>query len=277
MTLLQFAREHADHPDLAAMDLKQERRAGSVADAALDGVVGRSRKGGPDTYLIPPARRIHDHLLADVHRMLAPLRAQASPARANGCHLVAGDERHLDEQLAQASSLAEDRISETSIDRLTSRQQDAGNSLDLWVMDLHEVLNLLQQQLANETIDGAIVYGVREGNRPLIAAFMAGINQRSGRRKADTGSPRGRALEGLSWEGTRLHLLIWPWRLAGRGFRLRWLVMDLLGVFERVALTMGLGLMGIGDPRPSACVGENPSPLARPATPRRRPNGVKGG
>src|SRR3974377_3940 len=44
MTLLQAAREHADHPDLAATDLRQERLACGVADAELDTIVGRSRK-----------------------------------------------------------------------------------------------------------------------------------------------------------------------------------------------------------------------------------------
>lgn len=39
MTLLQVAREHADHPDLAATDLKQERLACGVVDAELDTVV----------------------------------------------------------------------------------------------------------------------------------------------------------------------------------------------------------------------------------------------
>jgi uncharacterized protein Yka (UPF0111/DUF47 family) len=44
-------------------------------------------------------------------------------------------------------------------------------------MDLHKELNRLQQQLATETIDGACVYGLREDDRPLIAAFTAGLNQ----------------------------------------------------------------------------------------------------
>src|SRR5271166_2001155 len=68
MTLLQLAREHADHPDLAATDLRQERVACGVADAELDTIVGRSRKDSPDTYRIPAARRVHDLLMEDVRR-----------------------------------------------------------------------------------------------------------------------------------------------------------------------------------------------------------------
>jgi hypothetical protein len=73
MALLQVAREHADQPELAAADLKQERLASGVADVELDTVVARSRKEGPDAYLIPAARRIHGLLEDDVRRMLTPL------------------------------------------------------------------------------------------------------------------------------------------------------------------------------------------------------------
>ena len=44
-------------------------------------------------------------------------------------------------------------------------------------MNLHKELNRLQQQLTTETIGGASVYGVRENDRPLITAFMNGVNQ----------------------------------------------------------------------------------------------------
>jgi uncharacterized protein Yka (UPF0111/DUF47 family) len=176
MTLLQVAREHADHPDATATDLRQERLACGVADADLDAAVGRSRKDGPDTYIIPAARRVHDLLVGDVRRMLAPLRARAGPAT-DGERPAAPYEERLRSLLSQAPSLAEDRISGAAISRLTSAQRDAGDSVHLLVMDLHRELNRLQQQLATETIDGARVYGVSADDRPLIAAFMAGLNQ----------------------------------------------------------------------------------------------------
>jgi hypothetical protein len=56
MTLLQMAREGADHPGLAASDLKQERLASGVADGELDLVVESSRKEGTNAYLIPRVR-----------------------------------------------------------------------------------------------------------------------------------------------------------------------------------------------------------------------------
>jgi hypothetical protein len=72
LTLLQAARDHADHPEGPAADLKQERLACGVADPDMDTVVGRSRKEGPDAYVIPALRRVHTHLADDVRRMMAP-------------------------------------------------------------------------------------------------------------------------------------------------------------------------------------------------------------
>jgi CHAD domain-containing protein/uncharacterized protein Yka (UPF0111/DUF47 family) len=176
MTLLQVAREHADHPDGAATDLKQERLAYGVTDGALDLVVQDSRKEGPDVYFIPKARQIHDLLVSDVHRMMAPLHAPNDSAP-QADQPAAAYEKRLHLLLSQAPALAEDRIPGDYIKRLTSGQRDAGDSLHLVVMDLHKELNHLQQQLATETVDGAQVYGVRDDDRPLIAAFMAGLNQ----------------------------------------------------------------------------------------------------
>jgi hypothetical protein len=178
MTLLQTAREHADHPDLAAADLKQERLACGVADGELDLVIQGSRKEGPNAYSIPQGRRIHDGLVGDVQRMLAPLRAGDGRTPLQGDQPAAAYEDRLRRLLSKAPSLAEDRlIPGDYVDRLTSGRRDTGDSLHLVVMDLHKELNRLQQQLATETIDGAQVYGVRDDDRPLIAAFMAGVRQ----------------------------------------------------------------------------------------------------
>jgi pyruvate,orthophosphate dikinase len=182
MTLLQVAREHADRPAKAATDLKSERIACGLADAELDGAVRRSRKDGPDIYVVPGAGRIHDLLVSDVRRMLAPLCARAptppgAEGKGDGDQLAASYEERLRPLLSQAPSLADDRISGGYISRLTAAQRGAGDSVHLLVMDLHKELNRLQQQLATEAIDGARVYGVREEDRPLVAAFMAGLNQ----------------------------------------------------------------------------------------------------
>jgi uncharacterized protein Yka (UPF0111/DUF47 family) len=52
------------------------------------------------------------------------------------------------------------------------------------VMDLHKRLNAMQAGLAGETIDGAAAYNLGDEDRPLVAAFMAGLN-RTARLKFD--------------------------------------------------------------------------------------------
>ena len=51
------------------------------------------------------------------------------------------------------------------------------DSLHRLVMDLHKQLNALQAQMAEETLDGAAAYGLAPADRPLVAAFMAGLNR----------------------------------------------------------------------------------------------------
>jgi len=173
MTLLQAARVHADHPEEAATNLKQERLACGVVDADLDDVIAASRKEGADVYHVPASRRIHDGLVDNLRRMMAPVRAVNGAAREHG----AAYDKRLQLLLARAPALADDAIAGAYISQLTSGRRDEGDSLHVLVMDLHKELNRLQEQLASESIAGAQVYGLREEDRPRVAAFMAGVNQ----------------------------------------------------------------------------------------------------
>ena len=44
-------------------------------------------------------------------------------------------------------------------------------------MDLHKQLNAMQAELAEETLDGAAAYNLAEADRPLVSAFMKGLNR----------------------------------------------------------------------------------------------------
>jgi CHAD domain-containing protein/uncharacterized protein Yka (UPF0111/DUF47 family) len=176
MTLLQAARAHANQPGQAAADLKPERLAAGVEDADLDAVVGGSRKEGPDDFVIPGVRRINDRLVREVGRMLAPLRQAEGPPGRNG-HGTAAYAARLKDLVAEAPPLEGDRIPGAYIDRIAAGRGSGRDSLHVLIMDMHKELNQLQQRLATETIDGACVYGVDDGDRPLIRAFMAGVNR----------------------------------------------------------------------------------------------------
>jgi hypothetical protein len=60
---------------------------------------------------------------------------------------------------------------------LTSGDREKGDSLHILVMDIHRILNKMQEELAVENLDGAKIYLVSEEDRELIIAFMAGVNR----------------------------------------------------------------------------------------------------
>jgi hypothetical protein len=51
------------------------------------------------------------------------------------------------------------------------------DSLHRLVMDLHKRLNAMQGALAEDTLDGAATYSLADADRPMVAAFMAGVNR----------------------------------------------------------------------------------------------------
>ena len=167
LSLLQAARAHADEPVAPFSSLRDERLAAGVRDDQLDDVVGGTERAATGAYSIPRLRKIHEALVDAIAEMLAPLPTQGS----NG---PVGTAR-LDSLLAQAPDLAADRVPGAYIDRITSGTPDCGDSLHLLVMDAHRALNRLQGDVATETLDGAAVYHLRDTDRPLVAAFMAGV------------------------------------------------------------------------------------------------------
>ena len=64
-----------------------------------------------------------------------------------------------------------------AISAMTQIGHDRADSLHRLVMDLHKQLNVMQAELAEETIDGAAAYNLAEADRPLVAAFMSGLNR----------------------------------------------------------------------------------------------------
>jgi uncharacterized protein Yka (UPF0111/DUF47 family) len=166
-TLLQTAQSHAERPDAPSTSLRSERMAAGVQDSKLDVVVGSSVKLDGGSYRIPESPRIIKDALTDVAEMLEPLRTAETPESdgfAKRFQAFAMPETHTD------------ALSADAIRAITSGDRARGDSLHLLVMDMHRALNALQLGLAGETIEGCCAYGIRKTDRPLIAAFMAGVN-----------------------------------------------------------------------------------------------------
>jgi uncharacterized protein Yka (UPF0111/DUF47 family) len=55
--------------------------------------------------------------------------------------------------------------------------EEGVDTLHQFVMDVHKTLNALERDLVEERVDGAAVYHIEDVDRPLVAAFMAGLNR----------------------------------------------------------------------------------------------------
>ena len=166
--LLQAAQAHAERPDAVTSSLRSERLAAGVQDSALDQVAGDAVRIGQGRYHVPESARIVREAFSDVTEMLAPLRAAETP------------ESTLFAQRLQAFVVPDagsDELAADEIHAITSGNREAGDSLHILVMDMHRALNALQAKLASESIDGCRAYGIRDTDRALIAAFMAGIGR----------------------------------------------------------------------------------------------------
>jgi uncharacterized protein Yka (UPF0111/DUF47 family) len=167
-TLLQTARSHAERPEAPSTSLHSERLAAGVQNSNLDQVVGDSVKLDGGRYRIPKSHAIIQDALSDVAEMLEPLRTAELPESG-------GFTRRL--QAFAMPEIHNDELAGEAINAVTSGDRAGGDSLHLLVMDMHRALNALQASLAGETIDGCHTYGIRDADRLLIAAFMAGVNR----------------------------------------------------------------------------------------------------
>lgn len=176
-TLLQTARDKAEHPQLEFHSLRTERESAGEENANFDRTVSETLKKGHDTYIIPFAEEILSRVWSCMDEMMKPLLATG---RAEGKEFEARLER-----LRSSLTEIEDEISARGsgilrgdfIRTLTSGDRRKGDSLHILVMDVHKALNIIQEDLAIENLDGAKVYLVAEEDRELIIAFMSGVNR----------------------------------------------------------------------------------------------------
>jgi uncharacterized protein Yka (UPF0111/DUF47 family) len=175
LTLLQTAHAYAQAPGQQIPNLRHEREASGISDAALDDVVGASRMVTNSTVYIPGVASIVGHVLDDVRHMVDPI-AAASPWRVDLAERAALYARRLDDQAARAPACTDDQIPAGTIDAFTKLPGNGHDSLHQLVMDLHWELNRLQASVSVEIIDGAHAYGLGDNDRRLVRAFMKGVN-----------------------------------------------------------------------------------------------------
>ncbi len=169
-TLLQAAESHANHPQEPPLDLTAERSAVQLPAGDLDAAVAESRRDPDGAIHVSGAARVRQWMFEDIASMSAPLRLAGVPE----APLFAERERQL---AAALPAFDNDKVPAGLIGAITSVNRAAGDSLHILVMDLHKAINRLQAGLAEESIDGARVWRIDSADRPLIRAFMSGLNE----------------------------------------------------------------------------------------------------
>ena len=169
-TLLQEARRYADHPETGATDLRSERSAADISDASLDDIIPNAQRTADNNYFIPHIAQLHEQIVSALKNMLAPIKVGFSEEMAKQ------HEQRLAALLEQTPDFSGEEVTSDYIERATHGRRDESDSLHLLVMDLHKLINKLQADLAQETIDGAKAYAINDSDRVMIKAFMKGLN-----------------------------------------------------------------------------------------------------
>jgi uncharacterized protein Yka (UPF0111/DUF47 family) len=169
LTVLQAAQTHAEQPSTVPPDMKHEFAAAQLdapwllalpASAYLDGT----------TLHVPDLPSLKQKLRDDLRVMARPLDGDTEPAHRA---LIA----RVEHWCGWLNDQPSDTLSPAQIRDLTSGSRHGDDSFHLLVMDLHKALNHLAAEFSNETIDGAHVWQLSAGDRPLVAAFMRGLNR----------------------------------------------------------------------------------------------------
>jgi uncharacterized protein Yka (UPF0111/DUF47 family) len=169
LSVLQAALAHADDPNTGALDLSAELAAAHVdAPWLLDMPGGAALVDGE--LLVPDLHHLVERLSEDLATMAKPL--------LESDHDAAALRERTQHWLTMLDSLEGERISRSQLQALTrGRNAEGEDSFHVLVMDLHRALNQLASSLSSEEIDGAHVWQLQPADRPLVVAFMRGLNR----------------------------------------------------------------------------------------------------
>jgi uncharacterized protein Yka (UPF0111/DUF47 family) len=170
LSLLQMACAHADAPDTPAVELSGERMRLGIDEPDLDAVVGGAWRGPDDEYRVPRLRELVGRIDRDLERMVGPI-ALVDPADG-----AAWQRRLEDVHARQRDLLDGDRLTTDALAWLTSADPSREGPHRV-CMELHKAIDSVEARFAQETLDGARVFGLAEADRALVAAFMRGVHR----------------------------------------------------------------------------------------------------
>ncbi len=171
-SLLQTAKERADHPERALPTLRIERETAGIENEQYDSVVEGTKPASDGHYTVP----FLDQVLKDITRCIDEM---IEPFACKGNGEAEEFERRKNLLLATLPDPSYGTIAGAAIHQITAAGGAEEDSLHEFVIDLHKGLNGLQAALSNVTIDGAMTYMLGEGDDAVVRAFMKGLNRTS--------------------------------------------------------------------------------------------------
>jgi len=169
LSVLQSAAQRAANPAANPPDWAREITHLGLRDATWIKDVAKTAYLQDQTLIVPQLSLCMDALCADLGIMAKPL-----------CDMT----EHRDAALVARRDLwlktledlkDEEGLSPQALIDLTHGNRHGSDSFHLLVMELHKRLNAMAVAVATEDVDGAHVWQVNDGDRPLIRAFMRGL------------------------------------------------------------------------------------------------------
>jgi hypothetical protein len=169
LSALQAAAVHARNPSERTVDLAAECRAAGVDLAGVQSLVSDARMTANGRIAAPALAGMSERIAGDLDVMIHAVEVGApDEGKAAGERMAA----------IRAQGLFEpaDEMEFEQVARLTGVFTGDDDSPHRLVMDLHKVLNRLAAACAEETVGGAHVHGLLPADRPVVEAFMRGVD-----------------------------------------------------------------------------------------------------
>lgn len=170
MSVLQAMAHHVQEPSKPPVDLGTECNAAGLDPAMIQPVINKAVVVADGQIAAPGLASLSTGIVEDVMAMVRAVEAGApSEGRAAAARLAAIKTEGL---LKPANE-----INLVQIAKLNEIPKDGGDSLHRLVMDLHKILNRLASGCAEDVLAGAHVFGLRPEDRPIVEAFMRGVDR----------------------------------------------------------------------------------------------------
>lgn len=171
LTLLQSAAQHAAAPQAPLPDWGHDLAQAGLHDTGWLQDLVKTAYVEDGTLMLP---RLEPLLAALSTELVIMARPVSDAARGSHPNLLARREHWL--QKLQ-SMQGQEGLGRSTLAELTRGDRKHGDSLHILVMDLHRQLNAMASEIATENLDGAHVSQIAQRDRPLVQAFMRGLQR----------------------------------------------------------------------------------------------------